>query len=235
MLVRRLLDTALTPQVGQLVAISFASAQSFATMLLGAVCYPTRRRCRAPASLVVAVLGGIALTAITPSTVGTPRFAPVLLALHAVLFWPLLKPSPETRGLIDMSTLFTLSAFASGALGIMHSRAAMTAVRHDPRALLAVAFRSDPAQASVSFDVACVTGILIAWLVAETLRTPTMRGDVRAWGVLGLAIAVTPMLGIACTAPAYLALVELERLDELPDETSVARWRGDPQAVSARG
>ena len=181
------------------------------------------------------MLGGIALTAITPATVGTPRFLPALLGLHVVLFWPLLQPSPESRGLIDLSTLYTLSAFASGALGIMHSRAAMTAVRHDPRALLAVAFRSDPAQASVSFDVACVTGILIAWMAAETLRMPTMRGDAWAWGVLGLAIAVTPVLGIACTAPAYLALVELERLEESPDETSVARWRGGPQTVTARG
>lgn len=217
-----------------MVAISFASAQSFAAILLGAVCYPPRRRCRAPASLVGAALGGIALTAITPSTVGTSRFLPVLLALHAFLFWPLLSPSPESRGLLDLSTLYFLSAFASGALGVMHSRAAMQSVRQDPRALLAVAFRSDPAQASVSWDVACVTGILIVWLATETLRMPTMRGDVRAWGVLGVAIAVTPVLGIACTAPAYLALVELERLEESPDETSVASWRGGAQTVNAR-
>lgn len=193
--------------MGQLVAISFASAQSFA-YILG---QPPKQRVQlwAPISLVIATLGGLALSAYAPHTTGSNAFMPVLLAIHAVLFWPLW--STPTHYSIDLSSLYLLSSVASGLVHLVQSAAALEAVDKSPRQLIAVAFRAHPAQGSVSWDVVCVTVILLAWCAMETSRTATMARDWRAWTTFAIVVASTPVLGAACTTAAYLALVELEQ------------------------
>lgn len=155
--------------LGQMVAISVA----LSLFLIALSIRPRNRPSQwAPPTLYVPLFASMATIYLVPSTVGTDRFLPNLLAMHALLVVPLLPISPARDSTnparpmdISFTTLYALLITAALALHVPQTAHLLRRLPEEMSlsSYLYARIFSHPAQASISLDVVWVAITLTSW------------------------------------------------------------------------
>lgn len=160
--------------LGQLVAMSVATSLFFVAVSL----YPRERQLKPGryAPLLFSLTVAMVTIALSPYTVGTSKFMPNLLVMHASLVLPLLaspeteaiKAEPQTRGQTSISWLYPIYLTIAALIHLQNTYRlnALDSSSPTPGVLL-TQIVSHPAQASISFDVIWVFISLALWFLSS--------------------------------------------------------------------
>ncbi|KAI9025234.1 hypothetical protein CLU79DRAFT_744664 [Phycomyces nitens] len=202
--------------LGQVVAISVATALFFAVLYVNPVATPGQPSGKLSVVLLASVLGGIITVVLSPFVAETSQFMPTLLVMHALLIIPLVyKPSSDVKreGGDLLSSVLTMATYliSTGANLILYCQQWFEAiVSLPPKSTLldilrqlSATFFSHPAQSSISSDILCVNLICMFWMAADSFKAKKAI----PCQVLAL-IALTPILSSSVTLPVFLACRE---------------------------
>ncbi|KAI9266833.1 hypothetical protein BDA99DRAFT_536240 [Phascolomyces articulosus] len=197
--------------LGQVVAISTASALFFATVLAFPktdLAGPSRRLTTA---MLICVFCGMITVVVSPFVASSQWFLLNLLVMHIVLVFPLLPSKPAvynyTEQTLFVAGVYTLSAGASLSICVQQCISCFieTGSVYDTVVSMADIFFAHPAQSSISSDVVWVHLLCVMWMVIDRLS--------KANGTLSLPVLtlifLTPIFSISVTMPLYLAYSEL--------------------------
>lgn len=201
--------------LGQIVAISFASALFLATLANS-----RRSGSGSPSTFLNWCIGLAMVTvAIVPYTVEDKRFLPNLLVMHVLITLPLFGVSntlptdvkvASSQTTQSFKRLYGAIAIASGIMHLNNSIPALAAANYSIEAFgnqFWQTIYSYPAQSSISWDVICTNGIWQLWSFIEIWRS---RKD-HSLGETGkalLCVGFVPSLGSATGIAAFLAIRE---------------------------
>ncbi|KAI7859974.1 hypothetical protein BDC45DRAFT_530426 [Circinella umbellata] len=199
--------------LGQVVAISTASALFFAvvfafpqTDLAG----PSRRLAT---TLFICVFGGMITVVVSPFVAVSEEFLPNLLVMHILLVFPLLPSKPAiynyTQQSIYVVGIYMLSAGASLSICVHQWILCFVETGSIYGTLISMVdiFFSHPAQSSISADVAWVHILCMVWMIVDRL-SKIKDGTSIPLPALAL-FFLTPILTVSVTMPMYLAYSEL--------------------------
>jgi len=212
--------------LGQLVAVSFASAYVFAALLFDKPA-PTRTL---PSSVPFSVVGGVfiamAAVAATPQTIGTNLFLPYLIAFHVLILLPFLPVKSirlQREGILKLWKFYLINALISAALQLLAMYKVYSVIKRSEGRPLSQAIRllyetifADAAQSSVTFDVIFATLIWLVWILGNDQDRIETSGKLQSsnshFGQTALVVVLsTPIFGISATAPAFLAWKDWNR------------------------
>lgn len=195
----------------KLFAISFACGCFLLSLLATRLSVPTPLP---TFTLLFSLVIAFAAIYVTPGTVGTDLFLRNLLTMHAILFMPLVESfwyvPTAARGdrpwrlWPTFQHVYLFSAAVSMAHQILSTlRVWRLAPETTPlRVFLWDVAHTHPAQASISYDLVWTTVLFTAFMLLDWRSA----GAKNASGPVMVAVWMgTPLLGIAVTAPAYLA------------------------------
>lgn len=202
--------------LGQIVAISFASALFLATLANS-----RRSGSGSPSTLLQWCIGLAMITvAIVPYTVEDKTFLPNLLVMHVLITVPLMAvsntlPQPEVRQnspakIASFKSLYWAIAIVSAAMHVKHSLPALAASQYSLERFGDQFWRtiySYPAQSSISWDVVCTNGIWQLWSFIEIWRTRRQHSLLETGKAL-ICVGLVPSLGSASCIAAFLAIRE---------------------------
>jgi hypothetical protein len=212
--------------LGQIVAISFASALLLATLAKIQTTRSSSAINSAPTStyiLQVCVVLAFVTVFIVPYTVQDKSFLPNLLIMHILITVPLLqlssssssKPSQQPAATPRPSTLpfkriYWSVALVSALMHMHHSLPALSSVNWSLDTF-GYAFwntiYSYPAQSSISWDVICTNGIWQLWSFMEIWKLSKGKSllDISK---ASLCVGLVPTFGSAAGIAAFLAIRE---------------------------
>lgn len=233
--------------LGQLVAVSVAQSLFFAAIVSAAAMHaanvhPVQKvKSETTYGTLAVILLATASSAFVPHTVGTWRFLPNLLAMHALILLPFVpavakydKPTSPR-----MSRLYLNFALISMRFQVPVAMQLLTGGK--PVSLQLVLDRlpafylsawkvlnSHPAQASISWDVLFSTVSALAYLVWSSRSLQSVRPIERtSWQILLALIGTTPLIGIAATVSIGLAVREGRREAAAAAEAKMEQARRD--------
>lgn len=190
--------------LGQVVAISVASALFFAVVLVSPSKKDNNTKKNKGGWLLLAIssLVGLLTIILTPFLVAEKPsgFLPNLLAMHAILFLPIMLPSSYSQHLV-----IGIYMAAAGANFAVTAQQWLTAVQtsnlNEALQAMVHTFFAHPAQSSISADVLCANIVCMAWMLLTNNAPSTV------WSL----VALTPVLSSAVTMPLFLAISEYHR------------------------
>lgn len=207
--------------LGQIVAISVASNLFYIAILLSAPSTPRNEPLSRSASprIWLSILLSLVTVALSPFT-SRQTFLLNLLAMHALLFVPLISSSPSvaeektSNYSMDLSTLYRLVHIASVAI---HARTIYAAVDSLDLTTPQVSLRmvsavwetlySNPAQSSIGWDVIWTSISFIAFITArpvQSLVSDSGLPDTNLSKSLPYLLLATPIASLGVTAPYVL-------------------------------
>ena len=199
--------------LGQVVAISTASALFFAFVLAFPktdLAGPSRRLA---ATLFICVFGGVITVVVSPFVAMSEGFLPNLLVMHILLIFPLLPSKPViynyTEQSIFVTGIYTLSAGATLSICVHQWILCFVETGSIYGTLVSMVdiFFAHPAQSSISSDVVWVHILCMTWMLVDRL-SKVKNGTAISLPVLAL-FFLTPILTVSVTMPLYLAYSEL--------------------------
>jgi hypothetical protein len=211
---------------GQIVAISTASSLFYVAVIAkrashGRDSNAANRHQMAPLVLVLSVLLSLASVAISPSVSGTKWFLPNLLAMHALLFVPLLSsndhPSVPASQLYQAIALISI-ILRTRSVGLAWKPLGSPSVSNfvsEARQTLS----SHPAQSSIGWDIVWTGIVFITWSAYEAAE----RGKGEWWNVGGnvaaLAIPI-PFLSVSTVAPLWASAREKDGITSKANDSA---------------
>lgn len=200
--------------LGQIVAISFASA-----LFLASLANSSRSTSASTSSFLNWCIGlAFCTVLIVPYTVEDKTFLPNLLVMHVLITLPLLglsastnrNPSARVRVNGSFKRLYWAIAIVSAAMHAKHSIPALAASGYSLERFgeqFWETIYSYPAQSSISWDVICTNGIWQLWAFIEVWRMRNEHSLMESAKAL-LCIGLVPTVGSASGIAAFLAIRE---------------------------
>ncbi|KZT58029.1 hypothetical protein CALCODRAFT_508448 [Calocera cornea HHB12733] len=187
----------LYPLLGQLMAISTATALFFLALFSSPTMDPPVPRSRLRLTTYLPILAALFPVLYTPY-LSAEAFMPNLLLLHGLLLIPFLPlESPVVRELEDVgstlapSTLLGLLEGTTFAIRALALRALPKGGWRDLRTLVDTLL-AHPAQSSIGFDAVHVSLLLVLYSLLRRGAWPSKAGAYEALGALGGILAVGP-------------------------------------------
>ncbi|KAI7906741.1 uncharacterized protein BX663DRAFT_483433 [Cokeromyces recurvatus] len=209
--------------LGQVVAISVASALFFVVMLTHTPIPSRQPSEKLLKSLSVSTIGGLITVILSPFVASTELFMPNLLIMHILLILPLIykqhhqqqnnKPSYSIT--IFIMLIYTIAAGANLAIYVNQWFECLTTISLDTNSSIFIdiyhkvvnTFFSHPAQSSISYDIVCMQLISTAWMWVYSRSNFT---EIPKW-TYALMI-ITPLLSASVTLPLFIVGCEYQHL-----------------------
>lgn len=201
--------------LGQIVAISFASALFLASLAN----LPRAGMVKSSSFLNWSVALAFLTVAIVPNTVEDKTFLPNLLVMHILITMPLFGLSDTTtsngaskapQSSSSFKRVYWTIALISAAMHVKHSIPALATSNYSLERFAQQIWpvvNSYPAQSSISWDVFCTNLIWQLWSTIEIWNFRNQIGLLESLKALSC-IAVVPTFGSASAIAAFLALRE---------------------------
>ncbi|KAG0657137.1 hypothetical protein C6P46_006634 [Rhodotorula mucilaginosa] len=219
--------------LGQLVAVSVAQSLFFAAVVSAAAMHAAKgtlapihkTQAQTTYGTLAAILIATASTVFVPQTIGTWRFLPNLVAMHAVILLPFVpavaqldKPTRPRLSRLYLNYAFIAMRFQIPVAMQLFSQGKALSLdfilERLPEFYLSqwAVLTSHPAQASISWDVIFTSVSALTYLVWSSRSPHSVRPIERvSWQILLALIAMTPLVGVAASVSIGLAVREGRR------------------------
>ncbi|KAI9472021.1 MAG: hypothetical protein EXX96DRAFT_611304 [Benjaminiella poitrasii] len=218
--------------LGQVVAISVASALFFAVISSAVIKNEHEPSGKLLKTLIVSTVGGLITVVFSPFVASTKAFMPNLLVMHILLVFPLIYSSSHQQGnssrdissLISIMLLYTIAAGANFVIYInqwfecldtLPSSGIMDLLYNIYHHVVGTFF-SHPAQSSISYDIVCMQFISVTWMWIYSRNN--FKESMPIW-VFTL-IIMTALVSASVTLPLFLVGCEYKKLQTLLKQKS---------------
>src|SRR5438046_4716039 len=175
--------------IGQIVAISYASALFFAVREVTPVPPPKKEgNVYASHRLVWTTIGATITSFFLYKTVSTPYFLRVLLVVHALLFLPLVESSNARLSKITISQLYAINGVLAA---LVHWVNCYLAFKSGQLGFIFEVISEHPAMSSVGWDLICST--IVGVIGTQHLQSIALPLGVSLGGTMGAILSLFPL------------------------------------------